>query len=236
MENVEDFSWNFLRPFSLEIEGRKSAKNFAKISGKSKWGLSNGGLRPLSAICAQSSTIVHFCGLLGPFLRGELSSQNDDNCRQSWTIVDKYLKPPFAKPPFRLSEQNFAAFFADLFEKFRKNFALGGCGHNKAHLRALDALLIRSRPGKPNQKKVQFMNFSQGCSRTKVQCESCLFSRGKTPEFTKMGEIHELFVLVLSLVWFAGATPELSAGFSAQVLGFNFLLFLSVLNSLKTPT
>ena len=54
---------------------------------------------------AQSSTIVHFCGLLGPFLRGELSSQNDDNRRQSWTIVDKYLKPPFAKPPFRLSRE-----------------------------------------------------------------------------------------------------------------------------------
>ena len=30
----------------------------------------------------------------------------------------------------------------------------------------------------------------------------------KTPEFTKIGEIHELFVLALSLVWFAGATPE----------------------------
>ena len=30
----------------------------------------------------------------------------------------------------------------------------------------------------------------------------------KTPEFTKVGEIHELFVLALSLVWFAGATPE----------------------------
>ena len=40
------------------------------------------------------------------------------------------------------------------------------------------------------------------------RCESCLFSYGKTPEFTKMGEIHELFVLALSLVWFAGATPE----------------------------
>ena len=40
------------------------------LSGKSKWGLSNGGLRPLSAICAQSSTIVHFSSLLGPFLRG----------------------------------------------------------------------------------------------------------------------------------------------------------------------
>ena len=34
------------------------------------------------------------------------------------------------------------------------------------------------------------------------------FPKEKTPEFTKMGEIHELFVLALSLVWFAGATPE----------------------------
>ena len=52
------------------------------------------------------------------------------------------------------------------------------------------------------------MNFSQGHSRTKVQCESCLFSQGKTPEFTKISEIHELFVLGLSVVWFAGATPD----------------------------
>ena len=65
-----------------------------------------------------------------------------------------------------------------------------------------------------NQTKGQFMNFSQGHSGPKVQCESCLFSQGKTPEFTKMGEIHELFVLPLSLVWFAGATPDLCA-FSA---------------------
>ena len=34
------------------------------------------------------------------------------------------------------------------------------------------------------------------------------FPKEKTPEFTKMGEIHELFVLALSLVWFAGANPE----------------------------
>ena len=33
------------------------------------------------------------------------------------------------------------------------------------------------------------------------------FPKKKTTEFTKMGEIHELFVLPLSLVWFAGATP-----------------------------
>ena len=64
-------------------------------------------------------------------------------------------------------------------------------------------------PRQTKPKKGQFMNFSQGRSGTKVQCESCLFSQGKTPEFTKMGEIHELFILPLSLVWFAGATPEI---------------------------
>ena len=29
------------------------------------------------------------------------------------------------------------------------------------------------------------------------------FPKEKTPEFTEIGEIHELFVLALSLVWFA---------------------------------
>ena len=29
--------------------------------------------------------------------------------------------------------------------------------------------------------------------------------------FHKKGEIHELFVLSLSLVWFAGATPDINA-------------------------
>ena len=38
-----------------------------------------------------------------------------------WKLKDENLRK------FR---QNFVAFFADLFEKFRKNFALGGCGHN----------------------------------------------------------------------------------------------------------
>ena len=63
-------------------------------------------------------------------------------------------------------------------------------------------------PRQTKPKKGQFMNFSQGHSGTKVQCESCLFSQGKTAEFTKMGEIHELFALALFLVWFAGATPD----------------------------
>ena len=38
------------------------------------------------------------------------------------------------------------------------------------------------------------------------------FPKEKTPEFTKKGEIHELFVLDLFLVWFAGATPDYNGG------------------------
>ena len=44
-----------------------------------------------------------------------------------------------------------------------------------------------------------------------------LFCQGKTPEFTKMGEIHELFVLALSLVWFAGAAPDMTLNYAACV-------------------
>ena len=54
------------------------------------------------------------------------------------------------------------------------------------------------------------MNFSQGHSGTKVQfVNRARFPKEKnTRSHTKMGEIHELFVLALFLVWFAGATPD----------------------------
>ena len=52
---------------------------------------------------------------------------------------------------------------------------------------------LQAWPRQTKPKKGQFMNFSQGHSGTKVRCESRLFSQGKTPELTKMGEIHELF-------------------------------------------
>ena len=61
------------------------------------------------AILCNLHTIVCSCALLWPFwapLEGELSSQNEDKRRQSWTIVDKFLKPPFAMPPFRLGENS----------------------------------------------------------------------------------------------------------------------------------
>ena len=62
------------------------------------------------------------------------------------------------------------------------------------------------------------MNFCWGHSGTKVRCESRLFSRGKTPEFTKMGEIHELLVLALSWLWFAGATPEKISATATKIM------------------
>ena len=52
------------------------------------------------------------------------------------------------------------------------------------------------------------MNFPGGIPEQKFNVNRACFPKGKTPEFTKMGEIHELFVLPLSLVWFAGATPR----------------------------
>ena len=42
-------------------------------------------------------------------------------------------------------------------------------------------------PWQTKPKKGQFMNFSQGHSRTKVQCESCLFSLGKNTRIHKNG-------------------------------------------------
>ena len=54
------------------------------------------------------------------------------------------------------------------------------------------------------------MNFSQGHSGTKVRYvnRACFPKETHTRIFTKIGEIHELFVLALSLVWFSGAAPE----------------------------
>ena len=49
-----------------------------------------------------------------------------------------------------------------------------------------------------------------------------VFLRKNTRIFTKMGEIRELFALALSLVWFAGATPDLrglSEGFPGVSAG-----------------
>ena len=74
-------------------------------SGKSKWGLSNGGLRPLSAICAQSSIIVHFCGLFGPLFKGNFRHKMTTivgNRGQLWTST---LSPHLLSPHLDFPEK-----------------------------------------------------------------------------------------------------------------------------------
>ena len=55
------------------------------------------------------------------------------------------------------------------------------------------------------------MNFSQGVPEQKFNVNRACFPKENTRIHIKMGEIHELFVLALSLVWFAGATPQRNA-------------------------
>ena len=50
-----------------------------------------------------------------------------------------------------------------------------------------------------------------------------VFLRKNTRIGIKMGEIHELFVVALSLVWFAGATPEKTPAKPRLKPGKNFL-------------
>ena len=86
-------------PKSRTFATRRSYfKERALKSGKSKWGLSNGGLRPLSAICTQSSTIVHFCGFFGPLSKGNFRHKMTTivgNRGQLWTST---LRPHLLSP------------------------------------------------------------------------------------------------------------------------------------------
>ena len=78
----------------------------------------------------------------------------------------------------------------------------------KSHV-ASAPLSLRRGPQQTKPKKCHFMSFSQGHSGTKVQyVNRACFPKENTRIHTKTGEIHELFVLALSLVWFAGATPD----------------------------
>ena len=55
------------------------------------------------------------------------------------------------------------------------------------------------------------MSLRRGIPEQNFNVNRACFPKETTPNFTKMGEIHELFVLALSLVWFAGATPDFNS-------------------------
>ena len=65
---------------------------------------------------------------------------------------------------------------------------------------------FQESPWQTKPKKGQFMNFSEGRSGTKVRCESCLFSQGKTPNSQKWAKFMNFSFW--PFLWFAGATPE----------------------------
>ena len=113
-------------------------------SGKSKWGLSNGGLRPLSAICAQSCTIVHFCGLFGPLSEGTFRHKMTTivgNRGQLWTsTLSPHLESPHLDFPDLL-----------LMHAFRKT--LEWKAQNPARLLLARGLPTRPTSAPPNQEK-----------------------------------------------------------------------------------
>ena len=67
-------------------------------------------------------------------------------------------------------------------------------------------VLVRSGPGKPNQRKVSSWTFHRGIPEQKFNVNRACCLRKNTRIHREMGEIHELFVLALSLVWFSGVT------------------------------
>ena len=78
------------------------------LSGKSKWRLSNGGLRPHSAICARSST-VHFLWPFGPLSKGNFRRKMATivgNPGQLWTstLTAHLINPHLDFPDFVLRD------------------------------------------------------------------------------------------------------------------------------------
>ena len=62
--------------------------------------------------------------------------------------------------------------------------------------------------GKPNQSKVSSWTFCRGTPEQKFNVSRACYPKEKHQNWQKKGEIHELFVLALSCLWLAEATPD----------------------------
>ena len=84
---------------------RSGLKTQFSIHERLNGGSANGGLRPLCAICAQSSTIVHFCGFSGPLSKGIFRHEMTTivgNRGQLWTSA---LSPHWQSPHLDFPDQ-----------------------------------------------------------------------------------------------------------------------------------
>ena len=69
--------------------------------------------------------------------------------------------------------------------------------------------LFRSGPGKPNQRKVSSWTFCRGIPEPKFNVNRACFPKEKHQNSQEWAKFMNFFVLALSLVWFAGVTPDL---------------------------
>ena len=81
------------------------------------------------------------------------------------------------------------------------NYVCGNLLSNIPNLLSVtvNSFWFRSGPSKPNQRKVSSWTFHRGIPEQKFNVNRSCFPSEKTPEFNKLGESHELFVLAL---WF----------------------------------
>ena len=93
----------------------------------------------------------------------------------------------------------------------REGFRQGGDGGEGKLKEKKSTRKNRESHRQTKPKKGQFMNLSRGHSGQKFDVNRACFPKDKHQKSHRNGEIHELFVLTLSLIWFAGATPEQNA-------------------------
>ena len=87
-------SWGALQPWIYSALPKTMHNRRQSLNGGSQMGA----IRPLSAIWAQSFTIVHFCGLFGPFSKGNFRHKMTTivgNRGQLWTST---LSPHLLSP------------------------------------------------------------------------------------------------------------------------------------------
>ena len=86
--------------------------------------------------------------------------------------------------------------------------------------------LFRNRSANQTKQRSVHELFRGGKFEPKFDVNRTCFAKEKQAQFTKMGKIHELFVLALSLVWFAGGILDLGKNYTNGVFGVTLVNFL----------
>ena len=122
-------------------------------SENSKCGLSNEGLRPLSAFCAQSSANVHFCGPFGPLSKGNFRHKMTTivgNRRQLWTSTGSpHLLSPYSDVPDIINK---VMIFGRVVRSLCESQARSWGGHSLYRCSSVTFFLLEGRPSRSTWK------------------------------------------------------------------------------------